>query len=344
MVKKSSYKHLLVIRLSAMGDVAMVPHSLRALRLNYPDLKITVLTKSLFTPLFEGLDVNIINADIAKGGRHHGFWGLKRLADEIKELGIDAIADMHNILRTRIITAHFRLGGVPIGRIKKGRVAKWLHMDGGCNVVTKPLKHTVERYCDVLRDLGFELDAPTPAVHIDRPNPLPFEKGNEQWIGIAPFSIHEGKRYPLYHVQNVVAQLSERYDRVFIHSGGGEELKFAEEMESEHTNVMAVYSKMKLREEINLISMLDCLISMDSFAMHVASLTATPVVSVWGATHPMLGFSGYGGDPAGEVQLDLKCRPCSTYGNKQCRFHDYHCMHSIQPQMILSKVETMLNK
>ncbi len=320
----------------------MVPHALRALRASYPELKITVLTKPIFTPLFEGLGVDILPVDVSRKGQHHGLLGLCRLVGQIKAMGVDCVADMHSILRTKVLSANLKLHGIKVRRIHKGRLSKWLHMDGGCNVVTKPLKHTVERYCDVIRALGFEIESPTPAEHKERPNPMPYEKGTERWIGIAPFSIHEGKRYPLHHVRNVVKMLAESYDRVFVHSGGGEELYFAEEMASGYENVTAVFSQLKLKEEIDLISMLDCLITMDSFAMHVASLTATPIVSIWGATHPMLGFSGYGSDPKGVLQLDLKCRPCSTYGNKQCRFHDYHCMHSITPAMVIERVAEMV--
>ncbi len=335
-------QHLLVIRLSAMGDVAMVPHSLRALRVNYPDLKVTVLTKELFTPLFEGLNVEILNIDTKH--EHSGLVGLNRLASQIAEMGVDCVADMHSVLRTRMLTSLLALRGIKSRRIHKGRITKWLHLDGGCNKVTKPLTHTVNRYCGTLRKLGFKVDAPLPATKRKRENPLPYEKGGERWIGIAPFSVHEGKRYPLHLVSQVVEMLSERYDRVFIHSGGGEELLFAQKMEQNHKNVVAVFSLTKLKGEIDLISMLDCIISMDSFAMHVASLTATPVVSIWGATHPMLGFHGYGYDKDGEIQLDLKCRPCSTYGNKRCRFNDYHCLYQITPQMVVERVELLLQK
>ncbi len=339
---KDLYKHLLVIRLSAMGDVAMVPHSLRALRLNYPTLKITVLTKGLFAPLFDELDVEVLSIDTK--GQHKGLIGLNRLASQIVDLGIDCVADMHGVLRTHMLTSLLAIRGIESRRIHKGRITKWLHLDGGCNKVTKPLTHTVNRYCSTLRKLGFEVSAPPVATKRLRENPLPYDKGEERWIGIAPFSVHEGKRYPLHLVSQVVERLSERYDRVFIHSGGGEELLFAQKMEQNHKNVVAVFAAMKLKGEIDLISMLDCIISMDSFAMHVASLTATPVVSIWGATHPMLGFHGYGYDHEGEVQLDLKCRPCSTYGNKKCRFNDYHCLHKITPDMVLERVDYMMTK
>ena len=96
--------------------------------------------------------------------------------------------------------------------------------------------------------------------------------------------------------------------------------------------------------EIDLIANLDCVVSMDSLVMHLASLVATPVVSVWGATHPGLGFFGYGCDPRGIVQADMECRPCSVFGNKPCRYGDYRCLHAVTPAMIVERVEEIVGK
>ena len=77
------------------------------------------------------------------------------------------------------------------------------------------------------------------------------------------------------------------------------------------------------------MSHLDVMLSMDSANMHLASLTGIPVVSVWGATHPMAGFLGYNQDPENVIQIDLECRPCSIYGNKPCQRGDYACLQNI---------------
>ena len=96
--------------------------------------------------------------------------------------------------------------------------------------------------------------------------------------------------------------------------------------------------------EIDLIANLDCVVSMDSLVMHLASLMATPTVSVWGATHPGLGFLGYGFGQEGVLQTDFACRPCSVYGKKPCKYGDYRCIWSIEPQMILDRVERLVGK
>lgn len=330
-------RHILVIRISAMGDVAMVPHALRALREAYPDVRVTVLTRPLFKPFFAGLDVDFLEADYA--GRHKGVLGLLRLAGEARRRGIDAVADMHGVLRSRIVGLLLRLHGMPAARIDKGRIEKWFRL--GCtNPAASPLKHTVVRYCDVLRRLGFVFDDPQPAAKPVRPNPFGEKKG--VWIGFAPFSAQAGKTYPEDLAAGLVAGLSARYDRVFIHSGGGGEAAFAERMEREHPNVTALWGRVRFAGELDLIANLDCVVSMDSLAMHMASLVATPVVSVWGATHPALGFLGYGCPPEGVVQLDLPCRPCSVYGQRRCKFGDYRCMR-IPPQAVLDRVEECLS-
>lgn len=333
-------RHLLVLRTSAMGDVAMLPHALRALRAAYPALRITVATRALFRPFFAGLDVEFVEVDTK--GRHHSLRGMWRLAAEVRRLGVDAVADVHDVLRSKAFRLSMRLHGIPVAHIRKGRSEKRARMHTGAAADAAPLKHTVTRYCDVFRRLGFEFPDPGPAGR--RPHAEPMGPKHGVWIGFAPFSAQRGKTYPEALSRETVALLSARYDRVFIHGGGGDEARFAEEMERAHPNVTALYGRVKLAGEIELIAGLDCLVSMDSLAMHLAALAATPVVSVWGATHPSLGFLGYGADPRNVLQADMPCRPCSVFGNKPCRYGDYRCLHAVTPQMIVDRVAQVVGR
>lgn len=332
-------RHLLVIRTSAMGDVAMLPHALRALRAAYPELRITVATPRLFRPFFDGLGVDFLEVDTK--GRHHSLVGMWKAAHEACKLGIDGLADVHGVMRSEAFRHIMWLHGVPVAHIDKEHSQKRQFIrQGGAKAA--PLRHTVLRYCDVFRQLGFEFDDPTPAVPRERPNPMGDKHG--RWIGFAPFSAQQGKTYPDDLARETVRLLAARCERLFIHSGGGSEAEFAHEMERAYPNVTALYGKIGLSDEMNLIAHLDCVVSMDSLVMHLASLVATPVVSVWGATHPGLGFLGWGCDPRHVLQTDMPCRPCSVYGAKPCRFGDYRCLRSVTPQMIADKVdETIQN-
>jgi len=93
--------------------------------------------------------------------------------------------------------------------------------------------------------------------------------------------------------------------------------------------------KYKLVEELQFISGLDVMLSMDSAGMHLASLCNVPCVSIWGATHPYSGFVGFGQENNPQIQLDLPCRPCSVYGNKSCRYKDYRCLFSIEIEKVV---------
>ena len=238
-----------------MGDVVMLAHTLRAFKAAYPDVKVTVATRKQFESFFDGIDVDFIFVDTK--GRHRGLRGLWHLYRDIGRRGVDAIADMHGVLRSIVVRTLFRLSMYRCAKINKGKVEKWFRV-GYNSQNSVPLKHTVVRYCDVLRDLGFEFDNPAPAVKIPRPNPMGEKHGI--WVGFAPFSAHDGKTYPADLRVEAVRLLSERYDRVFVHSGGGAEAEFAMQMERTYPNVTAVNGKVDLAGELNLISNLDCIV------------------------------------------------------------------------------------
>lgn len=332
-------RHLLVVRTSAMGDVAMLPHALRALTAAYPDLRVTVATQAMFRPFFAGLEVGFLDVDTR--GEHRTLAGMWRLAAEARRLGVDAVADVHDVLRSKAFRLAMRLHGIPVAHIEKGRAEKRAFIRCGGRGA-EPLRHTVLRYCDVFRRLGFVLDDPAPAVRGERPNP--FGEKHGMWVGFAPFSAHRGKTYPEEQSRELVRLLSAHYGRVFIHGGGGAEQAFAEEMERTYPNVTALYGKVRFAGEMDLIAHLDCVVTMDSLVMHLASLVATPVVSVWGATHPGLGFLGYGVSPAGVLQADMACRPCSVFGNKPCRYGDYRCLKAITPEMTARRVDEITGR
>lgn len=334
-------QNIAVMRLSAMGDVAMLAHTLRAFSEAYPSVRVTLVTRKLFAPFFAGLDVDIVEVDTKD--RHKGAKGLWRLfRDIVRGRKVDAFADMHSSVRSLVVKLLMMFSGRKISRIHKGRVEKWFRV-GHNSHNGVPLKHTVVRYCDVLREFGFEFDDPAPVERqssLQCKNPMGEKQG--RWIGIAPFSAHKGKTYPEEQTKELVSLLAADYERVFIHSGGGSEAEFANSMEAKYDNVVALNGKVKLAEELNLIAHLDCLVSMDSLAMHMASLTATPVVSVWGATHPALGFLGWGCAPQGVLQTEMACRPCSVYGDRVCKSGNYKCLYSITPQMVADKVKEMV--
>lgn len=322
-----------------MGDVAILVPVIRALRKNHPEVKITVLTRPFFAPFFRGIH-NMRFFHFNAKFRHKGLFGLFRLAGDARRDGVDAVADMQDNTSSHLIRGLMSVKGCRTAHIDKGRGSKRrLCRKGYLNF--HQLKTTVERYADVLRDLGFDI-TPQPEIGMRLPVPLAINflhgKKTGPWIGIAPFAKYDTKVYPVEQMETVAAALADRAQKVFIFGGGAEEQRLAAGLASIRDNIVSVIGTMNLGDELNLIANLDVMLTMDSVAMQMASLVGTPVVSVWGATHPYAGFYGLGQDPANAVQLPLECRPCSVVGNVPCEFGDYRCLTGITPGTIIDKV------
>ena len=166
-------------------------------------------------------------------------------------------------------------------------------------------------------------------------------------MGIAPFAAHKGKIYPVEKMEQVVAETIRRHPscRIFLFGGGSDEHRTLNAWAERYPNAINASALLgSLQQELILMSHLDVMVSMDSANMHLASVCGTRVVSVWGATHPFAGFVGWGQRESDTVQAAMPCRPCSIYGAKPCLRGDFACLSSIEPQMIVEKVEKVLNE
>ena len=340
---------ILVIRFSALGDVAMTIPVVYSLAAQYPQHEITVLSRAVLQPLFQGLPANVhfMSADLT--GKHRGLWGLNTLYSELKKQHFDYVADFHNVLRTKYLCLRFRMSGIPVASIDKGRKGK-KKLVRRHDKVLENQKSSFRRYADVLEKLGFPVLLNFTSIYGEGKGdfsliePVTGHKGDGiKWIGIAPFAKHEGKIYPIELEEQVVAHFAGRPDvKVFLFGGGRSEQEVFDSWILKYPTVVSMIGKLNMSTELNLMSHLDVMLSMDSANMHLASLVNTPVVSVWGATHPYAGFMGWKQLPTNTVQLDLSCRPCSVYGQKPCFRKDYACMRNIKPEQIIQKIEGML--
>ncbi len=334
-------KHILVIRLSAMGDVAMVAPVLHALITQYPDTKITILTKAFFKPFFRDLaNVTVFPAEVK--GKHKGVLGLYNLSRELKKLRIDVVADLHNVLRSNILKLFF-LGSRCV-QIDKGRTEKKALISGH---QFQPLKTTHQRYADVFEKLGFKLDLSHPIfpkpVNLNRNTSSIFGSNSKTHIGIAPFAAHESKMYPLELMKVVIASLSKVYN-IVLFGGGEKEIKILDKFEKRFENVVNSAGKLSLDEEMDVISNLDVMLSMDSGNAHIAAMLGVKVVTIWGVTHPFAGFSPFNQPEDYALLSDRKQFPkipTSVYGNKYPE--DYkEVSRSVSPNTIIEKIVSIL--
>ncbi len=339
-------KHILVIRLSAMGDVAMTVPVLRVLANTYPDLKITILSRPFFKPFFEGIpNLNFLEADVY--GEHKRL-GLLKLANEAQELGIDVVADLHSVIRSKVISKYLKFKGFKTATIDKGRAEKKaLISSQGKNIAQ--LKTTHQRYADVFEKLGFPIDlkqfvAPPSKRLTPKLNGL-IGVEPKKLIGIAPFAAYKSKMYPLSLMAEVIRELdnTDRY-RIFLFGGGKKEVEQLKKIEIPFTNVTNVAGKLTFEEELSLISNLDLMLSMDSGNGHLAAMYGVPVVTLWGVTHPYAGFVPFNQPENNQLVANREkfpLIPTSVYGNKFPKGYG-EAMKTITPETIVQKVRELL--
>ena len=341
--KSPKYKNVLLVRFSAIGDVAMTVPVIQSLAEAYPDVRFTMLSNVRFAPFFSRMpgNVSFMGVDLKKD--YHGFGAMFRLFRQLRRKHFDAVADLHGVLRTTALSIFFRLSFRRVCRIKKDRRSR-KRITRQKNKDLTPRITSFERYRLVLQRLGFRFDIGFRSIFGEGKGDLSSIKGivgekDCPWIGIAPFAAHKGKIYPLYLMEEVVAQIdSAGVCRQFVFAYG-RELSQVQEWAQKYRSVEMIDTRLGLAGELVLMSHMQVMLAMDSSNMHLASLTGTPVVSIWGATHPFAGFMGWGQNPDDCVQLELPCRPCSIYGKKECIYGNYRCLTGIDPDTVFSKVK-----
>ncbi len=331
-----------------MGDVAMTVPVLRAFSLQYPQIKITVVSRPFFKPFFNEIpNVNFFAVDL--NNRHKGFVGLLRLYSDLQQLDIDAVADLHNVLRSKIIRNLFSLSGKMTAATDKGRQEKKA-LTRSENKIFTPIKSMFERHVETFKKIGFPINLsnskfPHKAKLSDKVISVTGNKV-EKWIGIAPFAQYDSKVYPFDLMQNVIDGLAENSAyKMLLFGGGTKEIELLNELKRHHQNVIVLAGKLKLEEELEVISNLDLMLSMDSGNAHIAAMLGVNVITLWGATHPFAGFSPFNQPLENCITADREkfpLLPTSVYGNKKVEGYD-DAMHSILPETILDKIKKELN-
>lgn len=331
-----------------MGDVAMTVPVIRAFVNQNKNVKITIVSRPFFKPFFDGIDnVNFFAADVKE--RHKGFLGLLKLYSDLKQLNIDAVADLHNVLRSKVIRTLFALSGKKVAFTDKGRKEK-KQLTRTENKIFKPLKSMFERHVDTFSKLGFSVNLlepnfPKKAVLSNEILTISGGKQNSNWIGIAPFAQYESKVYPKDLMQKVIDEIaSNGQNKIFLFGGGNKEIEILNEFATNKNNAIVVAGKLNLQQELQLISNLDVMLSMDSGNAHIAAMLGIKVITLWGATHPFAGFSPFNQPLENCLTADRNqypLLPTSVYGNKKVTGYE-DVMRSISASDIIQKINSNL--
>lgn len=341
-------KHIAVIRLSAMGDVAMTVPVILALVKQHPNVKITLVSRPFFKPFFDTIP-NVSFLSIHTHHRHKGLLGIYRLYKDLKKEHVEAIADLHNVLRSKIVRFLFSLSGKRIAYTDKGRDEKKT-LTSLDNKDFRPLKSMIERHVETFKKLGYAIDLSIPFFL----EPLDLSESvkeilgdkNCKWIGIAPFAHYKSKTYPSDLMQQVITELSkEKSIKIALFGGGKREKELLDKMAEGLENVYNFTKIISFEEELQLISNLDLMVSMDSGNAHIAAMYGVKTITLWGATHPYAGFMPYNQPMENCLVADrnqFPFLPTSVYGNKKVAGYE-DAMRTISVERVVGKINFILN-
>lgn len=334
-----------------MGDVVLLVPVLRSLVAQHADVEVTVVTRPKFAAFFSGIErVIVFEADVDH--KFKGFFGVRQLFRAlILKHNYTVVIDLHDHLRTIILRNLFKIFGKPVVVFDKGRAEKKAFSRKE-NKITTPLPHTVERYKAAFEKAGFAFKLLQP------PYLFPTEESKkiieawflkkelskaEPWIGLAPFAMHKSKIWPVANYPKVIETIIKKTNaKFFLFGGGDEEIQYFEDIQTLFpNNCVMVAGRLKMPQEIALMTHLNLMVCVDSSNMHLASLVGIPLLSIWCGTHPAVGFGPFGKSEEDMLQIsreELPCRPCSVYGKETCYRGDFACLNTITPERVTEEI------
>lgn len=334
---------VLVIRTSAMGDVAMVTPVIKSMSIQHPDVEIVILTRPPFESFFYSFPgIRIFSADFR--GRYSGLTGMIKVFHDLrKKHRFDHVIDLHDVIRSKFMRWLFRLTGARITVIDKGRSEKRSLIDGSGKI---KLLHSIERYYKAFAEAGFHVGRSEGPWIVPGPEGIRraenlLRETELMHIGVAPLAKHDLKMWSEKHIISLMEMIAKRIKVRFWLFGGKAETPKLIAMQNRIPESVLVAGTLSLDEELAIISRLRFMISMDSSNMHMAALSGTKVISIWGGTDPLAGFGAWGQPDEYSIRIpveELTCRPCTVYGKGTCRRGDFACMMWLTPEMVFEKL------
>ena len=326
----------LIIRLATLGNVAMTVPVVASLSKRYPNDRFIFAAKKDLAAMFASMP----NVEFQEVDNHLDWEGVFRLWRVWRDK-TDAVIDLQDVPRTRVLRFLLRLSGKPVTSVRYGRVRK--HIITIFGIGKNQLPSEFDRYRDAFRRAGLETNEAFESLPVNGTSAQAvaerFGQKEGRWIGMAPFAKSRSNMLPYRVTKDIIEKLTQDAEtRVFLFGAGQVECEMLRQWASVFPRTESVAGQLSLKEELELMRQLDVMICMDSANQHLSSLVGLRAVSVWCATHPMIGFAGWKQKPEDIVQRhDLRCRPCTCHGTNHCRYGNFAC-RDINAETIVQQI------
>jgi 3-deoxy-D-manno-octulosonic-acid transferase/heptosyltransferase-1 len=340
--------NVLIVKLSAIGDVIHTLPSLSALRGLYPDAHITWVVEEAAADLVKNhpyLDAVLISRRKSwskdfQGGKFKQ--PLKEISSFIKTLRqrpYDLVIDFHGLFKSSII--------VFLSRGKRKLGYNSLQELSGLFLNEKipedMNKHAVDRYLDFPHYLGakinsaefvlpYDMEAETRVkILLDK-----YNLEDKKFVAINPIAYWETKLWNNEKFAKLADLIDNRLKMKVVFTGSEKEPieKIISLMTSKSLNLGGATTLLDLAY---LYKKARIVITTDSGPMHLAAAVETPVIALFGPTDPAR--TGPYGAGHTIIRAGLPCSPCFL---KKCSTKK--CMEDISPQQVFASVERILTK
>jgi len=340
--------NILIVKLSAIGDVIHTLPSLAALRRLYPDAHITWVVEEaasglvLHHPLLDRVII-FRRKKWIEDFKTGNFQSVREDAglflEELRSRRYDLVIDFHGLLKSAIVV-------LASGGKRKLGYDSWQELSGlflNEKIPEDMNKHAVDRYLDLPRYLGAE---PGPIEFILPVNPDAenrsralmdsYSLARKKFVAVNPVAYWETKLWDNEKFAALADLIKDRMnlDVVFTGSRKEDAADIVSRMRGEGINLGG---ETTLTELACIYKEALAVISTDSGPMHLAAAAGTPVIALFGPTDPAR--TGPYGTGHIIIRADLSCSPCLL---KKCPTRK--CMTDILPEQVLAAVEKLLRQ
>ena len=327
---------ILVLRFSSLGDIVLTEPIVNAVRTAYPEAEIDYLVKPGFMEIVKSIPG--VDNIIARPKK------ISEILPELNKNNYDLIIDLHDKLYSQIL--RFRLKSKSVCYNKK-HLTRWAIVK---KLSKAEIDSTVDLYKTALTKLGISLERKHPVLlpqeeYKDKIDKLITDYSlpvNRTLIGLFPGASFNTKQYPVEWFADFIDRIPETWNTSFCILGSTADKPLAMKIKQKtEAKVYDLTGTVSPGELINLVELMDGVISNDSGPMHIAAALKKPQIALFGSTHTRLGFRPLN-DKAVVIQSNLKCQPCSLHGFRECPRRHFRCMYSISPCTLMEYMQELL--
>lgn len=322
-------KHILIIRLSSLGDVLLTTPLLSSIKQELPEANISFLVRKEYG------DILRHNPQI------DNLLELERSDDSFEEMikiisseSYDLILDLQNNLRSKKLLTHC---SGEVRKFKKHNIKKFLFVH--CKIqMLKTLPPIPERY---ILDTGFRVNK-SAKLELHLPDTVKPSVKGKQLIGFCPGAKHYSKRYPYYAFIELGKMLQENGFMVVLF-GGKDDYEVCNSIADALPDAMLATTENDIYQLAKDMQQCDAIVCNDSGLMHVACAMGVPVVTIFGSTVKEFGFAPYKNSHFLMENNYILCRPCSHIGKSECPKKHFKCMKTITPKSVFEHIKSLIS-